>query len=58
LAALKDDIDPMKFAGEGFFDTSEYARPADIKDPYVRGDVGNEGAYYPPPDRKNKMKRY
>lgn len=58
LAGLRDDIDPMKHAGEGWFATDEYSRPDDILDPYVRGDVMNEGAYYPGPDRLNRMKRY
>ena len=47
-----DDVDPMKHAGEGWFATEEYARPADIKNPYVRADVGREGDYYPSPRRK------
>lgn len=58
MRAIFSDVDPLKHAGEGWFNTEEYARPADIHDPYVRGDVGHEGEYYPPPDRKNKMKKY
>jgi hypothetical protein len=53
LAAL-GDIDPMKHAGEGWFSTEEYANPADIDSPYVRGDIIGEGDYYPPPDRLRK----
>ena len=48
LSALTDDINPEKYAGEGFFSTEEYARPEDIDDPYVRSDVGQEGDPYPP----------
>jgi hypothetical protein len=50
MQAMQDDIDPMKYAGEGWFDTSEYARKEDIGDPFVRNDVGKEGDYYPPVD--------
>ena len=53
-----DDFDPRKYAGEGFFATEEYARPGDIGDPYVRGDVGHEGEYYPGPDWQNKRRGY
>lgn len=49
--AILDDIDPAKYAGEGFFATDEYARPADIQSPYVRGDILGEEDYYPPPAR-------
>lgn len=55
-AMMGDDIDPLKHAGEGWFATEEYARPEDIEDPYVRGDVGREGDYYPPPDRKKRKR--
>lgn len=55
--ALRDDIDPAKHAGEGWFSTEEYARPADIRSPYTRGEVGHEGAYYPPPDHKRRNMR-
>lgn len=47
LASLSSDIDPMKYAGEGWFATDEYAKPSDIKDPYVRSQVGKEEEYYP-----------
>lgn len=57
IQAMQSDIDPMKYAGEGWFDTSEYARKDDLGDPFVRGDIGHEGEYYPPPDPK-KPKRY
>jgi len=52
--AAKDDINPMKYAGEGWFATEEYARPADIDDKYTRGEVGKEEDYYPGPDKKKK----
>lgn len=54
LAAIMGDIDPMKYAGEGWFGTEEYARPADISDPYVRAQVGAEGEYYPETYRRRK----
>jgi hypothetical protein len=44
----------MKYAGEGWFATEEYARPADIGDKYTRGEVGKEEDYYPGPDKKKK----
>jgi hypothetical protein len=44
----------MKHAGEGWFSTEEYARPADIHDRYVRGDIAGEGDYYPGPARKGE----
>ena len=52
LDELESDIDPEKLAGEGFFATEEYPRAADIDNPYVRGDVGREGEYYPPKARR------
>jgi hypothetical protein len=58
LRAILGDVDPAKYSGEGWYPTEEYARPADIQSPYVRGDMMNEGAYYPPPDVKNKFRRY
>lgn len=58
LSALRDDVDPLKHAGEGWFATDEYARPGDIADPYVRGDVMSEGVYYPGPDKRNKLRNY
>lgn len=42
-----DDIDPAKFAGEGWYATDEYARPADLGSAHVRAEVGREGDYYP-----------
>lgn len=47
----------MKLAGEGYFSTEEYPRAADIDDPFVRGDVGHEGEYYPPPQRRGQRPR-
>lgn len=44
--ALKD-IDPAKYAGEGWFATEEYANPKDISNPFVRAEIGSEGDYYP-----------
>lgn len=47
LAAIGQDIDPLKHAGEGWFATEEYARPQDIENPFTRAEVGREGDYYP-----------
>ncbi|UOF77039.1 hypothetical protein [Caudoviricetes sp.] len=48
LKALKEDIDPMKYAGEGWFATEEYARPEDIKNNRrLQNEIGGEGEYYP-----------
>jgi hypothetical protein len=46
MRALYSDIDPAKYAGEGFYSTEEYD-PATISDPYVLGDILKEGDYYP-----------
>ena len=54
---MLSDIDPLKHAGEGWFANEEYARPADISNPYTRGEVGREGDYYPSPDRKKPSKK-
>jgi hypothetical protein len=45
---FRDDISPLKHAGEDWFATEEYARAADIENPYTRAEVGREGDYYPP----------
>ncbi len=55
---MLSDIDPAKHAGEGWFATEEYARPEDIGSAYTRGEVMNEGAYYPPRDILRKMRGY
>lgn len=49
MRAMLGDIDPLKHAGESWFDTEEYPRPADIGNPYTRAEVGREGDYYPSP---------
>lgn len=49
IAAMMGDIDPQKHAGEGWFATEEYARPADISNPFTRAEVGREEDYYPSP---------
>lgn len=46
LRAILGDIDPEKFAGEGWFSTDEY-QPGDVADPFVRQEIGREGDYYP-----------
>jgi hypothetical protein len=56
LRGIRDDIDPMKHAGEGWYATEEYARPDDIDSRYTRGEVGHEGAYYPRPAKKRRKK--
>lgn len=58
LQAVLSDIDPAKHAGESWFATEEYARPEDIGSAYTRGEVMNEGAYYPPRDILRKMRGY
>jgi hypothetical protein len=45
LKALLGEIDPLKYAGEGWFSTEEY-QPGDVQDPFVKADVGREGEYY------------
>lgn len=61
MAAYQSDINPLKHAGEGWFQTDEYF-PQDIRDPYVLGDVLGEGEYYPSPENKPRKwppaKRY
>jgi hypothetical protein len=54
LATLAGDIDPLKHAGEAWFETEEYAKPSDIADPFVRAQVGAEGDYYPETYRRKK----
>lgn len=50
------DIDPMKFAGEGWHATEEYF-PQDVAhNPHLLGDVNNEGAYYPGPEFRKKRR--
>jgi len=52
------DVDPAKYAGEGWYATEEYARPKDISSPYVRADIPMAGEdYYPPPDVKRRRKK-
>jgi len=58
LQAMKDDIDPLKHAGESWFATEEYARPNDISSPFTRGEVGREGDYYPGPKGRKKGPGY
>lgn len=58
MNAVYGEVDPAKYAGEGHFATEEYARPGDIQNPWTRGEVMNEGAYYPAPDWLNRMRNY
>lgn len=57
LQAARDDIDPAKYAGEGFYATEEYANPKDIDNPWTRAEVGREGDYYPTPLQKFRSRR-
>ena len=47
LAAVLGEINPEKYAGEGWFSTEEYATPGDVADPWIRAEIGREGDYYP-----------
>lgn len=48
IAALMTDIDPAKYAGEGWTATEEVAKPSDIKgNKRLRSEIGHEGSYYP-----------
>lgn len=58
LRGISDDIDPAKHAGEGWFATDEYARPEDVENPYTRGEITHEDAYYPGPDRTRQWRGY
>jgi len=51
-------INPMKYAGEGWFATDEYARGEDVDDPWTRGEIGREGEYYPGPDLLRRWRGY
>lgn len=46
------EIDPAKYAGEGWGNIDEYARAKDIDNPWVRADVEQQGEYYPTPKRR------
>ena len=52
FSGVNEPINPLKYAGEGYFATEEYARPEDIEDPWVRSDVGQEGDDQPPFQRR------
>lgn len=56
MRGILGDVDPAKYAGEGWFAVDEYAKPSDIQNPWTRGDVLNEGDYYPGPDIRRKRK--
>lgn len=53
-AAIEGDIDPEKYAGENWFATEEYARPADIDNPNTRYEIGREGEPYPTRPRRKR----
>ena len=58
LRALKEDIDPMHFAGEGFTSTEEIPRPMDVaSNPHLLGRVMNEEAYWPGPIHTKKKRK-
>jgi hypothetical protein len=56
MRGILGDVDPAKYAGEGWYATEEYAKPSDILSPWTRGDVLNEGDYYPGPDVRRRKK--
>lgn len=56
MRGILGEVDPARYAGEGWFAVDEYARPADIQSPWVRGDVLNEGDYYPGPDVRRRKR--
>jgi hypothetical protein len=56
MRGILGDVDPAKYAGEGWYATEEYAKPSDIQSPWTRGDVLNEGDYYPGPDVRRRKK--
>jgi hypothetical protein len=47
LAEVFKDIDPLKYAGEGWYATEEYPIVAGISSPFTRAEIGKEGDYYP-----------
>ena len=54
---MNDDINPEKYAGEGWYATEEYARPKDIDNKYTRAEVMREGEYYPTPGNEEEALR-
>lgn len=59
LAAVLSDIDPAKYAGEGWFATEEYAFPSDVENPWTRAEIGREEEYYPGLlDKMRKTRNY
>jgi hypothetical protein len=44
---MNGEIDPMKYAGEGWFSTEEIPVTRGISNPYLRQEIGREGDYYP-----------
>ena len=58
VQGLLGDINPMKYAGEGWFATEEYAKPEKGMDPWLLAEMQNEGAYYPrAQDLKGALRR-
>lgn len=47
-------VDPANYAGEGFTATDEIPLPSDVDNPWVRGAVENEGAYWPGPSPRRR----
>lgn len=52
MEAMRHDIDPMHYAGEGFTSTEEIPRIEDIANAHVRGRAKREGEYWPGGDKK------
>ncbi len=44
---IQSEIDPMKYAGEGWFSTEEYPVTRGISNPFIRQEIGREEDYYP-----------
>lgn len=44
-----DQLAPENYAGEGMYDTEEYAKPDAAMDPWTKGRIGKEGEYWPGP---------
>lgn len=57
LRALEEDLDPAKYAGEGWYATEEYAVPDRSMPRSLRAQIGREEEYYPETFAANKRKR-
>ncbi len=57
LRALEDDLDPAKYAGEGWYATEEYAVPDRSMPANLKAQIGREGDYYPETYAPKRRKR-